>query len=244
MAKIDLTQISAECKEKNWQVISTEYTNLDTPMTFECPEGHRIELPWKKVRSKFECPICTTNVFKLENTKVIPKKGKTRILALDQASHDCGWSIFDDKNLVSYGIHSLSDKEETIRINDLKHWLISMISSWRPDYIALEGIQYQDEVADQAKMGITVFQTLARLQGVLMDACFELKIPFEICPTNTWRAHCGVKGRYRADKKKSMQLLAKTWYDISVSNDEADAIGIGHFLADKLSKSSLIEDWE
>lgn len=180
----------------------------------------------------------------MADEKVIPKRGKTRVLALDQASHDCGWSIFDDKTLVKYGLHSLSKEEETARINKLKQWLISMIISWQPDYIAIEGIQYQDEVADQAKMGITVFQTLARLQGVLMDTCFELKVPFEVCPTNTWRSHCGVKGKYRADRKRSMQLLAKSWYDISVTNDEADAIGIGKYLADKISKTAILEDWE
>lgn len=53
-------------------------------------------------------------------------------------------------------------------------------------------------------MGVTTFQTLARLQGILMDTCFELKINYKICPTNTWRAHHEVKGRSRADKKKSM----------------------------------------
>ena len=201
-------------------------------------------MPWKKLRGKIECPVCAQNQFKMADEKVIPKRGKTRVLALDQASHDCGWSIFDDKILIKYGLHSLSKEEEIARINKLKQWLISMIISWQPDYIAIEGIQYQDEVAGQAKMGITVFQTLARLQGVLMDTCFELKVPFEVCPTNTWRSHCGVKGKHRADRKRSMQLLAKSWYDISVTNDEADAIGIGKYLADKISKAAILEDWE
>lgn len=58
-------------------------------------------------------------------------------------------------------------------------------------------------------MGVTVFETLARLQGILMETCYELKIPYEICPTNTWRKFCGVRGRSRADKKRSMQVLAK-----------------------------------
>ena len=79
-------------------------------------------------------------------------------------------------------------------------------------------------------MSVTVFQTLARLQGILMETCYSAKIKFEVCPTNTWRHSCGVKGRSRTDKKRSMQLLAKQWYDITVSEDEADAIGIGHHL--------------
>lgn len=93
-------------------------------------------------------------------------------------------------------------------------------------------------------MGVTVFETLARLQGILMETCFELEIPYKICPTNTWRAHCGVKGVSRSDKKKSMQLLVKKWYDVSVSNDEADAIGIGKYVTDTAGAALVVENWE
>ena len=43
-----------------------------------------------------------------------------------------------------------------------------MIENWQPDAIGLEGIQYQDEVSGQ-KASVTVFQALARLQGILME---------------------------------------------------------------------------
>ena len=33
-----------------------------------------------------------------------------------------------------------------------------------------------------------------------------------------------------------MQLIAKTWFDISVSEDEADAIGIGKYASDNFTK--------
>lgn len=55
-------------------------------------------------------------------------------------------------------------------------------------------------------------------------------IPYEVCPTNTWRNACGVRGSTRAEKKKSMQQLAKKWYDVDITDDEADAIGIGKYL--------------
>lgn len=243
MSKISIETIRSELKE-GWNLLSSEYLNLDSPLIFECPEGHQVTTSWKKLRTKFICPTCEQNQFKIKDIKIVPKNGKYRTLALDQASHDCGWSIFDDKQLIKHGVFHLSNDKEEIRINKLKHWLISMISNWNPDYIGLEGIQYQDEVAGKAKMGITVFQTLARLQGVLRDTCVEMKIPCEICPTNTWRAANGVKGKTRADKKKSMQLLVKKWYDITVSDDIADAIGIGKYLSDKISSQTVIENWE
>ena len=77
-----------------------------------------------------------------------------------------------------------------------------------------------------------------------MDLCIELNIPYIICPTNTWRAHCGVKGKARADRKKSMQLLVKEWYDVSVSDDIADAVGIGKYVSDTHKKKTEIVNWE
>ncbi len=243
MSKISIEIIENELKD-GWKLLSSEYLNLDSLLTFQCPNGHQVETSWRKLRTKAVCPVCENNQFQIKDTKIIPKKNKYRILALDQASHDCGWAIFDDFELIKYGIFHLSQNEESIRINKLKHWLLSMISNWNPDYIGVEGIQYQDEVAGKAKMGITVFQTLARLQGVLIDTCIELKIPYEICPTSTWRAACNVKGRTRAEKKKSMQLITKELYDINVSNDVADAIGIGKYLCNKSLKQRKIENWE
>jgi hypothetical protein len=58
MAKIKLEDIQNELAADGWKIISTEYVNLDTEMTFECPEGHRVFVPWKKIRTKRECPTC------------------------------------------------------------------------------------------------------------------------------------------------------------------------------------------
>ena len=116
-----------------------------------------------------------------------------------------------------------------------------MLDNWKPDFVAIEGIQFQDESSGN-KMGVTVFQGLARLQGVLMETCYSQGIDYTVCPTNTWRNHCGVKGRYRTDKKRSMQLIAKKWYDITLTDDEADAVGIGRYAAD-LNKIE-VTNWE
>lgn len=93
-------------------------------------------------------------------------------------------------------------------------------------------------------MGITVFQTLARLQGILMITCHEAKVPYEICPTNTWRHSVGVKGKSRTDRKRSMQLLVHQWYNLKVSEDEADAIGIGRHLVTFIQKNTTVTNWE
>lgn len=113
-----------------------------------------------------------------------------------------------------------------------------MIENWKPDLIGIEGIQYEQN------FGVTTFQALARLQGVVMETCYEAGIPFKVCATNTWRAHCGVKGRTRSDKKASMQKLIKDWFDVSVSDDCADAIGIGKYVAEGHQKRTEVVSWE
>ena len=244
MPKIKLEDIQNELAVDGWKVISTEYVNLDTEMTFECPEGHRVFVPWKKIRTKRECPSCKPKVDIKQDFEVLPKsKGVKRTLALDQASKVTGYAIFDDAKLVKYGTFSTSSDEDIDRFVMIRAWLLSMITAWRPDYIGIEGIQFQEEGGGQ-KMGVTVFQTLARLQGVLMMACHDSKVPFEICPTNTWRHSCGVKGKSRTDKKRSMQLLVQDWYGIKVSEDEADAIGIGHHLVGFIQKNTAVTNWE
>lgn len=244
MAKIKLEDIQNEIGADGWKLVSTEYVNLDTEMTFECPEGHRVFMPWKKLRTKRECPTCKQTVVVEQDDKVLPKsKGVKRTLALDQASKVTGYAIFDDTKLIKYGTFTTSSDDDIERFTMIRAWLLSMIVSWKPDYIGLEGIQFQEEGSGQ-KMGVTVFQTLARLQGILMITCHDNKVPFEICPTNTWRHSCGVKGKTRTDKKRSMQLLVQQWYGVKVSEDEADAIGIGHHLVGYIQKNTAVTNWE
>lgn len=239
MARITLSQIQDELALNGWKVCSTEYTNLSTEMEFECPEGHKVFTTWEKLRKKPTCPICKQNIFKenrVSSTK--RKKGVSRVLALDQSSHKTGYAVFDGKQLIKYGVFEATEENEILRFKTIRDWALSMLENWQPDEVSIEGIQYQQN------MGVTTFQTLARLQGILMITFQDFGVPFKICATNTWRAHCGVKGRQRADKKRSMQLLVKQWYDISVSDDEADAIGIGKYAADHLTSKAELINWE
>lgn len=244
MAKIKLEDIKDELAADGWLVISDKYENLKSEMTFECPYGHRVFLPWEKLRSKRECPSCKAqSTIKVDN-EVLPKsKGVKRTLALDQASKVTGYAVYDNNKLIKYGTFTTSGADEVERFAMVRAWLLSMIRSWKPDYVGIEGIQFQEEGGGQ-KMGITVFQTLARLQGILMLTCHEEDVPYEVCSTNTWRHTCGVKGKSRTDKKRSMQLLVEQWHKIKVSEDEADAIGIGYHLVNFIQKNTEVTNWE
>ena len=247
MAKIKLEDIESQVSKSGWHLISDEYKNLDNELIFECPEQHRVYSSWKKMRNKLECPICKQNEYKNFDTSIIPKKKEKRVLALDQATRTTGFSIFDGAQLVKFGTFDTNLSSDIARYFEIKNWLINMLHNWKPDYVVIEGIQFQatsTKDGEKHSMGIPVFETLARLQGILMMTCYENKYQFEVVSTNTWRAHCGVKGRTRTDRKRSMQMIIKNKYDISVSDDIADAIGIGMYGSNVLIKSSLMEDWE
>ena len=84
MARITIESINEELKETGWKCVSETYQNLDTPLEFECDEGHIFQATWKKIRSKRECPRCKDNKLKEKVLTVEPKlKGKKRMLAID-----------------------------------------------------------------------------------------------------------------------------------------------------------------
>ena len=243
MSKIKIDEIRKAAIEHNWILLSEEYKNLDSELIFRCNEDHKIYLPYRKVRNKWECPICKQNQYNNFSNEIIPKKKSIqRTVGLDQATHITGYSIFDDGELIYAGTFEAAAEDEISRDIEIRNWLIQLIQNWKPDIIAIEGIQLQQ--FNNKMIGVTTYQTLARLQGILMAACCEQKVEYTIVPPATWRAHCQVKGRTRADKKRSMQMKIKEWFDITVSDDVADAIGIGKYTNDKHKKKVEIFDWE
>lgn len=237
--KITLEEIKDCIQVDGWQLISETYRNLDENLEFKCSNGHTVFAPFKKIRANRICPTCMRERLKTKdfhNTK--KKKDEYRILALDQATHISGYAVFNKKNLIDYGTFEATGDNDIERSVQVKQWMISLIDQYEIDFVGLEGIQYQTTV------GVTTFETLARLQGILTATCVEEKIPYRIVPTNTWRTHCGVKGKSRADRKRSMQLLTKEWFGFKPSEDIADAIGIGKYLGDTVGPKVEIIDWE
>ena len=111
-----------------------------------------------------------------------------------------------------------------------------MMAKWKPDMVAIEDIQQQENVQ--------IFKVLAQLQGVLINALFENKYEFDIIHVATWRSHCQIKGKDRSSLKKDAQAKIKAWYDVSVSQDEADAICLGRCAVSQYEKNNEFYGWE
>ena len=232
MAKYNITGLKEEYQLHGWTLLADKYENLSTMMECLCPEGHTCHMTYDKWRKYKECPTCAASGLKeTKEFEVTPKPVKVkRTLVFDQATNTTGWAVFDDNKLVKYGAFNTKGSSPEQKINEMKYWVRDMISSWRADRVVIEDIQLQNfEEENLNTIGVTTFKALAHLQGVLIDLFYENKISYKIAHTGTWRKHNGIKGKSRADKKKSAQLLVKEIYQKEVTQDEADAICIGRY---------------
>lgn len=241
MSKIKFEDIRDATSFHNWKLVSKEYKNLNTEMEFLCPEGHIVHSTWKKIRDNFICPICEeTN--KVSNLVEIKPKSKetTRIISIDDATNISGWAVYDNKKLVTFGKIEFTQKDTVERISRMRQWLINMIDNWHPDKIAIEDIQLQKftGASGHSEAAVTTYKVLAQLQGALLVTCYEKNIPCTIVHTATWRTHCKIKAKSRADQKRAAQLFVQNQFGQNATQDEADAICIGFYMVDKYMKNN------
>ena len=103
----------------------------------------------------------------------------------------------------------------------------------------------QTQLAKATDVQVKTFQTLANLQGVLLDTIFEACIDHGLAYASEWRKYCNVgDGIGRENKKKQAQDKVKLWYNQNCTQDEADAICIGKYFVHVLknNKSTWGED--
>lgn len=55
----------------------------------------------------------------------------------------------------------------------------------------------------------------------------ELKLPYQIVSSNTWKSKLEIKGQQRPEQKRNAQKWVLNTYDLKVTQDEADAICLG-----------------
>ena len=244
MSTINIYSVSNALETEGWKLISETYKNLKTPLEMQCPAGHRQEQTFENWRKHKICDICMAgDPYKVKKNKV-PKKGTDvqRILALDAATSVTGYAIYDDKVLVGYGTFKTSSTlQATDRINQVKNWLKAALNEWEPDFVGIENIQLQKYGSKATEVQVKTFQTLANLQGVLLDTVFEACIDHDLVYPSEWRSYCGVNDgdQHRDAKKKQAQAKVKAWYGIECTEDESDAICIGKYWCGKLRNNKI-----
>jgi Holliday junction resolvasome RuvABC endonuclease subunit len=237
---INIYSVSNHLESEGWQLLSETYKNLDTELEMRCPEGHIQKQTYAKWRKRPICEQCIAgDPYKVKKNKVpLKKSGTRRILALDAATNVTGYAIYDNDTLVSYGIYKAdATKELTERINEIKKWLRAMIEEHEIDFIGIENIQLQNYSTNSHQLQVKTYNALARLQGVLLDTCFEASVDSDLVYSTEWRKYCGIgEGTGRENKKKQAQDKVRLWYGLDCTQDEADAICIGKYFVGLLKK--------
>ena len=237
---INIFTVQSDLESAGWQLLSTTYKNLKTPLEMVCPKGHIIQETYEAWRKKHECSECAKLAAKASKRNKLPQKNNNvyRILALDAATGTTGYSIYDDKQLVAYGTFTTQYSDDaTDKINQVKKWVDEVCQVCAPDAIGIENIQYQKE------HGVKTFQTLANLQGVLLDFCFENrdKYKYGLAASSTWRSYLGINhGDQRESAKKQAQSYVKLMFGIDATQDEADAICLGKYFTSKFIEKRKI----
>lgn len=245
MSTIKREEIVEQLKKNQLILLSSSYKNLDTPLEVQCEKGHVFRETWRHLREIPMCPICAEQAEATQEKKIKKTKKGYRVLAFDQATVNTGWSLYEAGKLIGHGVIKIPEKYETIdRISQVNQEIKRRIKEYAPDKVLLEDIQLQENGGFNSNVvGITTFKVLAELLGALTLSLHDMKVDYELVPPATWRAHVGVKGRSRTDKKKSGQLIVRQQYGITAVNDETDAILLGRYGADKYGKKVELIEW-
>lgn len=230
---INIYSVANHLEENHWKLISTEYKNLNTELEMQCPHGHTQFQTYANWRKHMLCEQCMAgDPYRIKDKVPIKKIETFRVLSLDAATGTTGYAIFDDDQLVNYGLFK-ADKtlETTARINQVKKWLEAAIKEWQPDYIGIENIQLQG-LGSHGSYQVETYRALANLQGVLVDTIFEARIDYCLAYSSQWRKYCNISEgeRQRDNKKKQAQEKVKLWYQQDCTQDEADAICLGRYV--------------
>ena len=221
MAKLSKEKIQQELQEKGFKLVdSSNYQTLASPIIIECEHGHKIEASLSDVRHpSFECPLCNHSV-NFINPKAVPAKKGYRLIAFDQATEHFGLSIWDNNELVFYSLYTFTGDVVT-RLSKIQNFIENIvIKAWEPDCIIMEDIQ-------QPHGAVMTFKVLAMLLGILEVTCLNNHINYEVVSPNVWRKYVGTCGKNRKEEKLLSVAVVKNKYNITVSDDVAEAILIG-----------------
>ena len=151
-----------------------------------------------------------------------------KILSLDCSSKSTGVALFKDKELLYYDCITASSTDLIKRINKMVENIEKIIIENKDiDKIIME------EVIPSTGKNIKTWKALIYLQASLM-ILFHNKYPsisVELIYPNSWRSKIGIstgRGITRDQLKEQDINFVKEHYNITVNDDIADAICIGH----------------
>lgn len=151
-------------------------------------------------------------------------------LAIDGSTKSTGIAIFEDKKLIKYECITSSNKNVLTRIKYMTDEIEKIYKQYNPTQIIMEQI-IPDNLKDVTwSKNQATFKALFYLQAAIVLMFHHYNIEVEFYGASTWRSKCGIQqgGLTRDMLKLKDKEFVKNTYNISVNDDIADAICIGH----------------
>lgn len=167
-------------------------------------------------------------------------------LAIDGSTKATGIALFDNKDLLHYTLISNNSKDVLYRIKYMTDEIEKIYKQYTPDQIIMEQIipDNLNEIAWSKNQ--KTFKALFYLQAAIVLMFYNYNKEVEFIPANTWRSRCGIKtgaGIKRDTLKAADIKFVKENYNILVSDDVADAIGIGYAKVNEIPQPQPF-NWE
>ena len=151
-----------------------------------------------------------------------------KIIGVDASSKSFGYSIFEDKQLVSYGCLTASSTDLIKRINKILKEFEDVLNLNKDTQKII-----MEEVIPVAGKNNKTYKALMWLQGAVAIMVHDKfpNIKIEYIYPNSWRSNCSIKTGKNITREQLKQAdidFVKKKYGIDVNDDIADAIGIAH----------------
>ncbi|MBQ0112308.1 MAG: hypothetical protein KBT03_04175 [Bacteroidales bacterium] len=160
-------------------------------------------------------------------------------LGLDMASKKSGYSLFDNKDLVEYGLWEIPNADEIDwrdRVVWMSNQLNNFIQTHKVDKIYIEDVPLRMENPQTLKI-------LSALQGAVISVCTTNNIKAQFIGVSQWRSALGLfngsrKGTEREELKKSSIDYANKTFGLNLvwksksskfnQDDIADSINVAY----------------
>ena len=160
-----------------------------------------------------------------------------KTLGLDMSSNKSGYALFDDKNLITYGLWEPKDKMEwRDRVIYMGEQLDDFLKHNEVNQVYCEDVPLMMKNPQTLKM-------LSALQGVLMGVCVANNVKVTFVSVTTWRSLLGLfdktqKGKERDEMKQKSIEMANRIFGLDLvykspsskynCDDQSDAILIAY----------------
>jgi Holliday junction resolvasome RuvABC endonuclease subunit len=152
------------------------------------------------------------------------------ILALDCSTKSTGVAVYEDTNLIFHCCITSSSTDLFKRIHKMVDEINLLVQKYNISKLVLEEVR-PDDIG--ARSNLNTHRALMWLQGAIAMMIHDEhpKTTIDYLYPSEWRKLCGIKtgrGIVRETVKQSDIKFVKDTFNLTVNDDEADAIAIGY----------------